>query len=338
MSMQFKKRFILVSIICGILTLFAYLGGLVHEAYVRRASRSQSNGKVFSLVKSSSKNLHSYFDEGDYSFAEDLHVSPRRRRQILSPTSSMAAPANNHHQQQQQQQKFHHQQRERYAKCSMETCFNFTRCARGFKVYVYPRQFPISSSYGKILASLEESRYYTTDPSEACLFIPSIDTLDQDVRSSDHFDVQDKLQSLPYWNNGQNHIIFNQYSGTWPDYVDELEFDVGQAIIAKASFSVEKFRNGFDISFPLFAKDHPLKGGESGFLQNSLNTIPSYRFYLLAFKGKRYLTGIGSETRNSLYHIHNTKDIILLTTCKHGKGWEKNQDERCKKDNSEYDK
>ena len=220
----------------------------------------------------------------------------------------------------------------------METCFNFTRCARGFKVYVYPKQSPISSSYGKILASLEESRYYTTDPSEACLFIPSIDTLDQDVRSSDHFDVQDKLQSLPHWNNGQNHIIFNQYSGTWPDYVDELEFDVGQAIIAKASFLVEKFRNGFDISFPLFAKDHPLKGGESGFLQNSLNTIPSYRFYLLAFKGKRYLTGIGSETRNSLYHIHNSKDIILLTTCKHGKGWEKNQDDRCKKDNAEYDK
>jgi glucuronyl/N-acetylglucosaminyl transferase EXT1 len=151
-------------------------------------------------------------------------------------------------------------------------------------------------------------------------------------------DVGDKLQTLPYWDNGQNHIIFNQYSGTWPDYVDELEFDVGQAIIAKASFSVEKFRSGFDISFPLFAKDHPLKGGEGGFLQNSLNTIPSYRHYLLAFKGKRYLTGIGSETRNSLFHIHNAKDIVLLTTCKHGKGWEKNQDERCKTDNSEYDK
>lgn len=205
-------------------------------------------------------------------------------------------------------------------------------------MFVYPRQFRISSSYGKILASLEESRYHTTDPTEACLFIPSIDTLDQDVRSSDHFDVQDKLKNLPYWNNGQNHIIFNQYSGTWPDYVDELGFDVGQAIIAKASFSVEKFRSGFDISFPLFAKDHPLKGGEGGFLQNSLNTIPSYRHYLLAFKGKRYLTGIGSETRNSLYHIHNSKDIILLTTCKHGKGWEKNQDDRCKKDNAEYDK
>ncbi|KAL8558766.1 hypothetical protein ACOMHN_043709 [Nucella lapillus] len=327
--MQFKKRFLLVSLLCGILVLIFYLGGLTHKAFLRRHSRS--NGKVFPLVQVSKINLHSYVDDADHAYAEDLHVSPRHRRQILSPTSSTKLA-------QRQQRNSIHEQRERYAGCRLETCFNFTKCAAGFKVYVYPRQLPISSSYGKILASLEESRYYTKDPSEACLFIPSLDTLDQDVRSSDYFDIQNKLQSLPYWNNGQNHIIFNQYSGSWPDYADELEFDLGQAIIAKASFSVGKFRNGFDISFPLFAKDHPLKGGDGGFLQNSLNTIPSYRHYLLAFKGKRYLTGIGSETRNSLYHIHNGKDIVLLTTCKHGKGWEKNQDERCKKDNADYDK
>ncbi|XP_076437900.1 exostosin-1a-like [Babylonia areolata] len=331
--MQFKKRYLLLSIICGILLLIAYLHRFVHDDHVRRVSRS--HGKVLSLVKLSSKNLHSYFDEGDYAYAEDLRVSTQQtRQQFLSPSSLASGitvtPLPTPQPHQLYQQKFAH--------CRMETCFNFTNCVRGFKVYVYPRQYPISSSYGKILASLEESRYYTKDPSEACLLIPSIDTLDQDVRSSDRFDVQDRLHRLPYWNNGQNHIIFNQYSGTWPDYADKLDFDVGQAIIAKASFSVEKFRNGFDISFPLFAKDHPLKGGERGFLQQSLNTIPSYRHYLLAFKGKRYLTGVGSETRNSLYHIHNEKDIVLLTTCKHGKGWEKNQDERCKKDNADYDK
>ena len=328
--MHFKKRFILVSIICGILLLIAFFGGsFFHETYVRRLTRNGRFGRVFSLVKASSKNIHSYVDESDYSFAEDLHVSARERRRIQSSTQTTSDN------QQQQHQTLHHQ---RYTSCRMETCFNFSRCDRGFKVYVYPRQHPISSSYGKILASLEESRYHTKDPKEACLFVPSIDTLDQDVRSSDYFNVQDKLQKLPFWNNGQNHIIFSQYSGTWPNYTDMLDFDVGQAIIAKASFSVGKFRAGFDISFPLFAKEHPLKGGEGGYLENSLNTIPSYRSYLLAFKGKRYLTGIGSETRNSLFHIHNGKDIVLLTTCKHGKGWEKNQDERCKKDNAEYDK
>ncbi|XP_030917891.1 exostosin-like 1 [Geospiza fortis] len=54
--------------------------------------------------------------------------------------------------------------------------------------------------------------------------------------------------------------------------------------------------------------------------------------------GKRYLTGIGSGTRNALHHIHNGKDIISLTTCKHGKDWEKHKDTRCDKDNVDYER
>jgi len=42
--------------------------------------------------------------------------------------------------------------------------------------------------------------------------------------------------------------------------------------------------------------------------------------------------------RNSLYHLHNRQDIVLVTTCKHGKNWRELQDERCDEDNAEYDK
>ncbi|NXW09944.1 EXT1C protein, partial [Fregetta grallaria] len=152
------------------------------------------------------------------------------------------------------------------SRCRMETCFDFSRCEKhGFKVFTYPRERdqPLSESYGKILTSIERSRYYTLNPEEACLFILSIDTLDRDHLS-------------------------------------------GQYVRNRGWLYQDSFQ--------------PKKK------------------YLLVFKGKRYLTGIGSGTRNALHHIHNGKDIISLTTCKHGKDWEKHKDTRCDKDNVDYEK
>ncbi|XP_010156016.1 PREDICTED: exostosin-1c-like [Eurypyga helias] len=226
------------------------------------------------------------------------------------------------------------------SRCRMETCFDFSRCEKhGFKVFTYPRERdqPLSESYSKILDSIERSRYYTPHPEEACLFILSIDTLDRDHLSGQYVrNVDEKIRRFPLWNGGRNHLIFNLYSGTWPNYTEDLGFDIGQAILAKASFYTESFRPGFDISIPLFPKDHPQRGGERGWLYQ--DSIPPKKKYLLVFKGKRYLTGIGSGTRNALHHIHNGKDIISLTTCKHGKDWEKHKDTRCDKDNVDYEK
>uniref|UniRef100_A0A8D3DSC6 Exostosin-1c n=1 Tax=Scophthalmus maximus TaxID=52904 RepID=A0A8D3DSC6_SCOMX len=229
------------------------------------------------------------------------------------------------------------------SRCRMETCFDFSRCRRrgreGFRVYIYPseKNDHVSESYRKILASIGESRYYTSDPREACLFVLGIDTLDRDQLSGQFVPSMDeRIRGFPLWNDGRNHLIFNLYSGTWPNYTEDLGFNIGQAILAKASLNTEHFRPGFDISIPLFSKDHPQKGGERGWLVR--NTIPPRRKYLLMFKGKRYLTGIGSDTRNALHHIHNGKDIVSLTTCRHGKDWEKHKDARCDHDNLEYER
>nr|XP_033812679.1 exostosin-like 1 [Geotrypetes seraphini] len=226
------------------------------------------------------------------------------------------------------------------SKCRMETCFDFARCERhGFKVYVYPleKEDSVSETYQKILTSIQESNYYTSNPEEACLFVLNIDTLDRDRLSFQYIrNLNEKIQGFPLWNDGRNHVLFNLYSGTWPNYTEDLGFDFGQAILAKASFYTEHFRPGFDISLPLFSKDHPQKGGDKGWLKQ--NTVPPRKKYLLVFKGKRYLTGIGSDTRNALHHIHNGKDIISLTTCKHGKDWEKHKDSRCSRDNDQYKK
>lgn len=179
--------------------------------------------------------------------------------------------------------------------CRMENCFDFTKCYDDFLVYVYPPEPlnslgaapPSSLNYQKIISAISESRYYTTDPEKACLFVLGIDTLDRDSLSEDFVrNVPSRLARLPYWNNGRNHVIFNLYSGTWPDYAENsLGFDTGEAILAKASMSVQQIRPTFDISIPLFHKQHPLRAGNTGFV--TTNNFPANKKYLLAFKGKR---------------------------------------------------
>ena len=73
--------------------------------------------------------------------------------------------------------------------CSMERCFDFSRCSgRPFKVYVYPEDDNVlpSSSYNKIISAIKDSRFYTSDPNQACAFVLSLDTLDRDPLSGDY--------------------------------------------------------------------------------------------------------------------------------------------------------
>lgn len=225
-------------------------------------------------------------------------------------------------------------------KCRMETCFDYSRCEEnGFKIYVYPTpvEDKTSPNYENILSTLRNSRYYTSNPEKACLFVLAYDTLDRDPLSTDYIhNLDTKISHLKYWNNGKNHVVFNLYAGTYPDYLEDLGFNYGEAMIAKASFSDNFYRTGFDVSLPLFGKVHPLRKGDGGFVNS--NHFPPRRKYMMSFKGKRYTYGIGSTTRNSLFHIHNGDDIIMLTTCKHGKNWQMHKDKRCDIDNEEYDK
>lgn len=80
-------------------------------------------------------------------------------------------------------------------KCTYWDCFNIYRCGRTghdrISVYVYPlKKYTdengatatdhISKEYLTLLKTVINSKYYTADPDEACIFIPSIDTLNQD--------------------------------------------------------------------------------------------------------------------------------------------------------------
>ncbi|KAE8281843.1 Exostosin-1b [Larimichthys crocea] len=315
--MQAKKRYLILLSAGACLVLLFYLGGVQLPAASRsRHDRSRNGYRSDQPWPHFSDPLHLFLPWDQTDTEEyNLHISPRQKRDINTSVY-------------------------KGKRCRMDSCFDFSLCHKnGFKVYVYPQQKgeKISESYQNILSTIEGSRFYTSDPGQACLFVLSLDTLDRDQLSPQYVhNLKTKVQNLPLWNDGRNHLIFNLYSGTWPDYTEDLGFDIGQAMLAKASISTENFRPNFDVSIPLFSKEHPRTGGERGYLK--YNSIPPFRKYMLVFKGKRYLTGIGSDTRNALHHVHNAEDVVLLTTCKHGKDWQKHKDARCDKDNAEYDK
>lgn len=256
--MQAKKRYILVFLSCAFLA-YCYFGGY-------RLKRTLSNA-----IQSPSE-LPSFIDAiGAFDSEDDTLSSSSKNVPLYNNNKNKKLP------------------------CRMENCFDFTKCYEDFLVYVYPPEPvnslgaspPISLNYQKILSAITESRYYTSDPTKACLFVLGLDTLDRDSLSEDYVrNVPQRLQRLPYWNNGRNHVIFNLYSGTWPDYAENsLGFDTGEAILAKASMSVQQIRSTFDISIPLFHKQHPLRAGNTGFVTS--NNFPADKKYLLAFKGKR---------------------------------------------------
>ncbi|CAO1377358.1 unnamed protein product [Diamesa serratosioi] len=356
--MQAKKRYILVVLSCAFLA-YCYFGGYRIKLFNLNVNppnlpsfvlnqnninyhnvRSSLKVKNYNHINKNNQLHNKYANEHNNKYLDDLFSTPSDTRisnnvysnQLANiqqmPLISVQKPPTNYK-----------------TTCSMETCFDYTKCYDNFLVYVYPPeplnslgQAPsISPNYQKILTAIIESRYYTSDPDKACLFVLGIDTLDRDSLSEDLVrNVPQRLQRLPYWNNGKNHVIFNLYSGTWPDYAElGLGFDPGQAILAKASVSIQTMRHDFDISIPLFHKQFPLRGGNTGFVTS--NNFPANKKFLLAFKGKRYVHGIGSETRNSLFHLHNGRDIVMVTTCRHGKSWRELQDGRCDEDNREYD-
>nr|pir hypothetical protein F12F6.3 - Caenorhabditis elegans [Caenorhabditis elegans] len=230
--------------------------------------------------------------------------------------------------------------------CTMSNCFDFSKCSTSKKVYIHPmekrfEESPQSVIYSKILKHFLESNHYTNDPNEACIFLLGIDTTDRDVRSQNYVkNVNDYIESLDpsVWNNGRNHLIFNFYHGTFPDYDDHnLNFDTGEAMIARASSSENNFIKVFDVSLPLFHENHPYEIKESKSERND-DRIENQRKYLVSFKGKRYVYGIGSGTRNLVHHLHNGDDIVMVTTCKHNNDWQVYQDDRCQRDNDEYDR
>ena len=221
------------------------------------------------------------------------------------------------------------QHRQRRA-CTMADCFDYSRC-NTMSIYVYPTASGEKQTlfFRTMLKYFRGSAHITSDPARACLFIPSIDTSDRDPLSPDFVpDAPQRLKALPYWNGGRNHLLFNTFPGSYPDYYEYMDFDTDYAIQVKSCLTLRSHRQNFDISFPHYKPDSVLP---KVIPPNSLS-----KRFLATFKGKRYLYGVGKEVREDLRAVDNAHDLVVLTTCVHLSDWERFADSQCKADNMRY--
>uniref|UniRef100_A0A0V0GAA6 Exostosin-2 n=1 Tax=Triatoma dimidiata TaxID=72491 RepID=A0A0V0GAA6_TRIDM len=185
-------------------------------------------------------------------------------------------------------------------KCSYYDCFNIYKCGHKgtskILVYVYPLKKYVddkgiaignkmSREFYTVLDTIVKSRYYTPNPEEACIFVVSIDTLNQNrFRTKE---TSQALSMLPYWNIGENHLIFNMIPGVPPDYSTIVDLALGNALVAGAGFDSWTYRIGFDVSLPVFSPlSHLVKVSEHIkkkwlVISSQLNIHPEYTAELL---------------------------------------------------------
>lgn len=206
--------------------------------------------------------------------------------------------------------------RARNTNCSFWDCFDVYRCGQReqdrITVYVYPikeyvdstgnQAFTLTREYYEILKTIVESPYYTPNPNEACIFVPSIDTLNQNLIDTNL--IGKALASLNYWENGENHLLFNMLSGEYPKYNRVIDVNTDKALIAGAGFDTWTYRVGFDISLPVwspalhdFKVDNIQKNTRKFFLISSqLNLYP------------RHVRQLNDKA-------HDNNNILILQSC-----------------------
>ncbi|XP_062380579.1 exostosin-2 [Sardina pilchardus] len=203
--------------------------------------------------------------------------------------------------------------------CRMHTCFDVYRCGYNpknrIKVYIYPLQrfvdeegVPISSTglsreYNELLSAVSDSHFYTDDVTRACLFLPSTDVLNQN--SLRIRETAQALASLPRWDRGMNHLLFNMLPGGPPDYNTALDVPRDRALLAGGGFSTWTYRQGYDVSIPVYS---PL----SAEVELPERQPGPRRFFLLSSQ-----TALHREYRVELDRLkeENGETILLLDKC-----------------------
>lgn len=202
--------------------------------------------------------------------------------------------------------------------CTYWNCLDSYKCIEDgqgkISVYIYDVHRYVDSAYQELIPlpskeyalmlwSIVNSRYIVTDPNQACILVPSIDLLNRENFSGQH--AAKILSSLPHWNNGTNHLIFNMISGKSPDYLSTLDFARGKSIITGSGFTQRSYRQTFDVSIPLF---NPHQNPED--FSNSHNRN---RKHFLVAAQKVYFQNIYNQLSD--LQAKRSDILILLTKC-----------------------
>ena len=199
-------------------------------------------------------------------------------------------------------------------------CFDWTGpCQHSTKIYIYPRSegsWFENSFVGRLISNSDEIQKFdarvdralradpsltiTSDPGEACLFVPRIACLSVNQCDLPPILARTRLQHLPYWNNGLNHVLLDH--GDDP-FSYGTTSGVGYEIRIRSASSAKYHRKGFDIGISLRPKlsvyGHIVQGGGMHAASN--------RLLLLGFLGAPTTT---SGLRQSLLQLHAPQDAI----------------------------
>ncbi|XP_005097141.1 exostosin-2 [Aplysia californica] len=216
------------------------------------------------------------------------------------------------------------------------TCLEVYHCgyddSTTISVYIYPIQQyydengnditpPMSREFEEMLQVIAESPYHSHDPETACLFIPSIDLLNENLLNQTQ--VSQILASLKWWNEGKNHLLINMLPGRAPDYKTFLGVNSGKAMVAGGGFSSWTYRRTFDVTIPLY--NPLLEDVELSFVSYTENR----KWFLLSTQ-----FGLNSEYKSKLKALSDSdSDVVLLDRCE-GHGF--NYSERCDYLGKEY--
>ena len=144
--------------------------------------------------------------------------------------------------------------------CHHYNCFNVYKCGGNHKkalVHI-PKPYsvvskdskqvspPLTSDFVDILEAIVESEFYTDDPSEACVLFPAFNLMNEE--QLDPLMASRAIASLPYWNEGENNLLFSFVTGG----ADSLRMAHGAAMVAAAGLSTFSYRNQFDIALPFY--------------------------------------------------------------------------------------